>query len=679
LLTRRIDNAGFGARLLTDTSVSGDEARRAHEEKKLAEEKRTLKISIALTVPLVLQMVLQIIGFEDSHFGPELEVLLATPVQFIIGARFYKAALNAVRGGSANMDVLVVLGTTSAYLYSWYLIATLGAEAQGQLYFEASAVIITLVLVGKFLEAKAKRSTTEAVRQLMELRPAVARLQRDGGEVEVPVSEVKQGDRVIVKPGEKLPVDGLIVEGTSEIDESLITGESIPITKGADDTVTGGAINGTGLLIIEATAVGSDSTLSKIIQLVENAQAGKAPVQKMVDRISAIFVPTVITIALFTLGISLWITGDGGSSLIAAVSVLVIACPCALGLATPTAIMTGTGVAARHGILIKDVQSLELAHKVNAVVFDKTGTLTEGHPTIADIHTIEGDETRMLQLAASVQQGSEHPLAKALSNGATDRGITTLPLVDFQSHTGSGVEGNIDGIRVRIGNRRFMAENTIDHSAIDAQANDWELRGQTVICIAADQQLLGCMAIADPLRAESRAAIAQLADMKVHTVLLSGDAPAVAEEIGRQAGIDQAYGGVRPDEKARRIEALSQQGYIVGMIGDGINDAPALAAADVGIAMGSGTDIAMETASITLMRPNPTLVAAAIDVSRATWLKIRQNLFWAFIYNIIGIPLAAFGMLSPTIAGAAMAMSSVSVVSNSLLLKRWRPSQPKPN
>ncbi|MDP6149857.1 MAG: heavy metal translocating P-type ATPase [Gammaproteobacteria bacterium] len=672
LLAKHIQGAGFSL-TASDETAGSEEAQLAREEEKLANELRTLKISIALTVPLLLQMIMQFMGFDNTHFGPELEVLLATPVQFVIGARFYKAALNAVRAGAANMDVLVVLGTTSAYIYSWYLIATLGVEAEGELYFEASATIITLVLVGKYLESRAKRSTTEAVRQLMELRPAVARVRRDGNDIEVPITEVSRGDLVIVKPGENLPVDGVVAEGSSEIDESLITGESIPVVKNPEDAVTGGYINGTGLLIIEATAVGDDSTLAKIIRLVENAQAGKAPVQKLVDRISAIFVPVVVVIALFTFGISFWLSGNAGESLIACVSVLVIACPCALGLATPTAIMTGTGVAARHGILIKDIQALEHAHRLNAIVFDKTGTLTEGHPAVTDIHMVTGSESELIQLAATIQQGSEHPLGQAVLHVAADRNIEPLTLSDFASHTGSGVEGRAGETHVRIGNQAFIASGGIDTRPAEEMAAKWEALGRTVIWVASDETLAGIMALADPLRPESAAAVAQLASMGVRTLLLSGDAEPVAQEIARQAGIDQAYGGVRPDSKAHRIKELAAEGYKVGMIGDGINDAPALAAADVGIAMGSGTDIAMETAGVTLMRSNPMLVPAAIEVSRATWAKIRQNLFWAFIYNVIGIPLAAAGLLSPTIAGAAMAMSSVSVVSNSLFLKRWKP------
>ena len=506
----------------------------------------------------------------------------------------------------------------------------------------------------------------------MDLRPETARILRDGTEIDVPVGEVALGNVVVVRPGERIPVDGLVRSGESEIDESLITGESLPVPKQPGSPVTGGAINGTGFLALEATAVGEDSTLSKIIRLVENAQAGKAPVQRLVDRISEIFVPTVVAIAVLTFAAWLLIAGDPGRALIAAVSVLVIACPCALGLATPTAIMTGTGVAARYGILIKDVESLERAHQLDAIVFDKTGTLTIGRPEVVDVHVTSGSKAELLALAASLQQGSEHPLARAVLASAAAAAIDLQPVRDFRSFTGLGVGGRVGETSVLVGNQALLEENGIDVPQ-ESPAEDWENKGKTVVWVARDHEPVGAIAMADTLRPESAAAIDNLGKLGIRTLLISGDAPRVAAEIGRQLNIDDARGGVRPDDKADVIRELAAEGYSVGMVGDGINDAPALAAADVGIAMGTGTDIAMETASVTLMRPDPALVAAAIDVSRSTWRKIRQNLFWAFIYNIIGIPLAAAGFLSPAIAGAAMAMSSVSVVSNSLLLKRWTP------
>ncbi len=674
-LATAVEKAGYqlGVAAAAQDQATAHEKQDAEAEARLATDRRWLILSIVLTTPLVGQMVAKNLG-SDFHLMPFFEVLLATPVQFVIGARFYRAAWNALRAGAGNMDVLVVMGTSAAYFYSWYLIGALGVAAEGQLYFEASAVIITLVLLGKYMEARAKRGTTAAIRQLMDLRPEVARVrQADGTEVELPITEVLSGATVVIRPGERIPVDGEVVAGQSEIDESLITGESLPVTKTAGDTVTGGAINGTGLLEIAATTVGEDSTLSRIIRLVESAQAGKAPVQRLVDRISAIFVPTVIVIAALTFAGWFFVDGSFENSLIAAVSVLVIACPCALGLATPTAIMTGTGAAARAGILIKDVESLERAHRLNAVIFDKTGTLTEGRPKVVALHTLRGDEAELVRLAASAQQGSEHPLASALLELAAERNIALSGVTDFQSHTGRGIAGSVDGRRILIGNERLLAEHQLDPAAEVDRARAWEAEAKTVIWIADDDGLLGIAAIADPLKPQARPAIEQLRALGIRTLMLSGDAPLVAEAVGREAGLDDARGGVRPDAKAEVVESLAAEGYAVGMIGDGINDAPALAAADVGIAMGTGTDIAMETAGVTLMRPDPRLVGGAISASRATFRKIKQNLFWAFIYNVIGIPLAAAGMLSPAIAGAAMAMSSVSVVSNSLLLRRWTP------
>ncbi|MBT6211469.1 MAG: copper-translocating P-type ATPase, partial [Woeseia sp.] len=551
---------------------------------------------------------------------------------------------------------------------------SLGADAKGQLYFEASAVIITLVLLGKFMESRAKRGTTAAIRQLLDLRPKTASVIRAGQEVELPVAELLIGDIVVVRPGESLPVDGEIIEGRTEVDEALITGESLPIEKEPGAHVIGGSINGTGLIRVAATAVGEDSTLSRIIKLVENAQTGTAPIQRLVDRISEVFVPVVVLIAVCTfLGWYFW--GDSlESALIAAVSVLVIACPCALGLATPTAIMTGTGAAARAGILIKDVEVLEHAHAIDVIVFDKTGTLTTGYPAVVGLQATTSDNNELLRSVASLQQGSEHPLAKAVLSHVSDMpNIELLPLQNFKSHTGHGVEATIGNQRVISGNAQFMIDNGVATEQYSERAAAWEDEGKTVIWVARDKQLLGILAIADPLRAESAPAVAELKRMGIRTLLLSGDAVRVVAQIGRLVGIDEAQGAVKPEEKSNRVKALRAEGYRVGMIGDGINDAPALAAADVGIAMGSGTDVAMETAGVTLMRSNPALVPAAISVSRATWRKIKQNLFWAFVYNLVGIPFAAAGILSPTIAGAAMALSSVSVVTNSLLLRRWKP------
>ena len=674
MLSEAVQKAGFTARIADDQKAQAEDDQ-AQEDKERASLRRELWLliaSIILTAPLIAQMISMWLGV-GFHLSPWVELALAAPVQIIIGARFYIAAFKALRAGSSNMDVLVVLGTSAAFLYSLYLLWTLGDGAAGKLYFEASAVIITLILLGKFLEARAKRGTTAAIRSLMNLRPESARVLRGKEMVEVPVGEVVAGDRVVIKPGEKVPVDGLVEDGISEIDESLITGESVPVMKQVGDGVTGGAINGTGLLTVKVMAVGEDSTLSKIIRLVENAQSGKAPVQRLVDKISAIFVPIVIAIATITFALWMIFTGNFEQALIAAVSVLVIACPCALGLATPTAIVTGTGAAARAGILIKDIEALERAHNINAVVFDKTGTLTEGSPRVVDVHALGGDSAGVMCLAASVQQGSEHPLGKAIIRRAEELHQTLFPLKTFKSITGRGVEAEIEEHHIVIGNRALMKQHKIETKAEEGQALLWESEAKTVVWLGVNGHLQGLIAIADPVREQARPAIKQLKSMGVRTLMLTGDAKAVAEAVAKEVNIDEAIGPVQPQDKAEHVSKLAAEGYTVGMIGDGINDAPALAMADVGIAMGSGTDVAMETAGITLMRSDPRLVAGAISASRATFSKIRQNLFWAFIYNVIGIPLAALGMLSPAIAGAAMAMSSVSVVSNSLLLRRWAP------
>ena len=682
-LAAAVSAAGYRARIAppandqaADNRADTEAVERERAQSQLRRELLALMVAAAFAAPLLWQMAGMGMGLH-WHLPAWLELLLATLVQFVIGARFYRSAWHAIRAPAGNMDELVALGKSAAWGYSVYLLLALGfSEAAGKLYFEASVLIITLVLLGKFLESRAKRGTTAAIRQLMELRPQTARVrQTDGSEREMPINAIRSGDRIIVRPGERIPVDGLVHAGRSEVDESLISGESLPVDKEPGSCITGGSINGTGLLQIRATAVGADSTLAKIIRLVENAQSGKAPVQRLVDRISAIFVPVVVLLATLTFIAWFLITGNFEHSLISAVAVLVIACPCALGLATPTAIMTGTGAGARAGILIKDVTSLERAHRIDTVIFDKTGTLTVGRPALTGIRVLRGEEDEMLQLAASVQQGSEHPLARAIIDYASARRLENRPVTDFRSHTGRGVTGMVDGREIMLGNRQLLTEQEIDAGSAAGIAADYEQQAQTAVYVADRNGLIGILAIADPIRPEAVGAIATLRAMGIRTLMLSGDAVAVATAIGRQAGVDEARGGMQPGDKAAAIRALHGAGRIVGMIGDGINDAPALAVADVGIAMGTGTDIAMETAGITLMRPDPRLVAAAIDISRATFSKIRQNLFWAFIYNLVGIPAAALGYLSPALAGAAMAMSSVSVVCNSLLLRRWRPGK----
>jgi len=551
-LTKAVRAAGYEPQITTATGqVDADRQHRKLEAAKLAKEKRILLLAIALSAPLVLHMVLKFLGFEFVH-RPVAEVVLATPIQFIIGARFYKAAFNALRAGSANMDVLVVMGTTAAYMYSWYLIATLGTDAAGKLYFEASAVIITLVLLGKFMESRAKRGTTAAIRQLMDLRPETARVRRtDGSEVQLSIGEVVAGDHVIVKPGERIPVDGEVVAGSSEIDEALITGESLPVTKNTGDPVTGGAINGTGLLEIRATHIGEDSTLARIIHLVENAQAGKAPVQRLVDRVSAIFVPVVVCFALLTFAGWYLVGNTFEPALIAAVSVLVIACPCALGLATPTAIMTGTGAAARSGILIKDVESLERAHRLNAIIFDKTGTLTEGKPAVTAIHAFAGSEPDVVRTAAAVQQGSEHPLARAMLGRAAELDLTLPDITDFQSHTGLGVTATVEGREIVCGNVALLRERGIE--PVEPQrAHALEAKANTVIWVADSGRVIGMIAIADRLRSQAADAVEALRRIGARTLMLSGDAERVATQIGRDPN--------RPRGRCRRKSRSGQTG-----------------------------------------------------------------------------------------------------------------------
>ena len=666
-LAKRVDKAGY--RL-----VAGEEERTEQPgvdpgEDRLAAERRTVIVSMVLTVPMVVGMVFAAFGYDEIHLMPAGEVLLTTPIQFLIGARFYRAAYNALRTGGANMDVLVVMGTTAAYVYSWYLLLTLGSAADGQLYFEASAVIITLVLLGKYLESRAKRATTSAIRQLMDLRPPTASVRRpDGSEEALPVARVVVGDIVVVRPGERVPVDGEVISGTSEVDESLLTGESVPVAKAIGDGVTGGAVNTVGYLEVRTTAVGEDSTLARIVRLVESAQSGKARVQRLVDRISRVFVPIVVSIAALTCGAWLAVGGSFEASLIAAVSVLVIACPCALGLATPTAIMTGTGAAARAGILIKDVDTLERAPVLSTVVFDKTGTLTVGRPRVTDLRVLRGTEDELLALAAAVQGPSEHPLARAVVNHARGRGIEPAPATDFHNHVGRGVSGYVDGMEIRAGNREFVSGDGTSAGL------EWGSRlDGTVVWVSDGDGVRGGLLCRDALRPEAPVAVERLKAMGIRPVILSGDAASVVWPLAAEVGIEEAHARVLPDEKAAFVQKRVAAGERVAMVGDGINDAPALAAADVGFAIGTGTDVAMETAGITLMRPVPTLIPAALDASRTTFRKIKQNLFWAFVYNVIGIPAAALGYLSPTLAGAAMAFSSVCVVSNSLLLKRWKP------
>ncbi|MET0961527.1 MAG: heavy metal translocating P-type ATPase [Noviherbaspirillum sp.] len=629
-------------------------------------------LAAALSLPLLAPMLLVPFGL-DWMLPGWLQLLLATPVQFWLGARFYRAAWGALRAGSGNMDLLVAIGTSAAYGLSLYQLYLHGGHAH-HLYFESSAVVITLVLLGKWLEARAKRQTVAALHALESLRAVTAVVRRDGVDREVALAEVRVGDWVLVRPGERVPVDGRIVEGSSHLDESLLTGESLPVARAVGGMVAGGAVNGEGALLLEATAVGAQTMLSQIIRLVENAQAVKAPIQRLVDRISAVFVPVVLLISVLTFLAWGLLAGDWQQALLTAVAVQVIACPCALGLATPTAIMAGTGVAARYGILIKDAEALEIAHALKVVAFDKTGTLTEGRPALV---AIEGDAQQVLTLALALQQYSDHPLAKVVRLEAAARGMSPLPAHNAQALPGRGVSAQLDAGAAYLGNARLMHELGVDTGPWEAAAAAHEQAGRTVSWLALHDArqsvLLGLLAFGDNIKPSAAQAVALLRQAGIRSVMLSGDNAGSAAAVGAATGVDELHAGLLPADKVTAVAALKQGGVLVGMVGDGINDAPALAAADVGIAMSTGTDVAMHTAGITLMRGDPALVAAAIDISRRTYRKIWQNLGWAFAYNIIGIPLAALGYLSPVIAGAAMALSSVSVVSNALLLRAWKP------
>ncbi|MET3913784.1 Cu+-exporting ATPase [Variovorax sp. OAS795] len=651
-------------------------------------------VGLLLSIPLLAPMLGQPFG-QDWMLAPWIQLLLAAPVQFWLGARFYRAGWHAARAGTGNMDLLVALGTSAAFglsLWLWWRAATEGHAAHGpvpHLYFEASAVVITLVLLGKWLEARAKRQATSAIRALQQLRPELAHLVGTRGESDVPIAEVMVGDLLAVRPGERVPADARVVEGESEVDESMLTGEPLPVPRKPGDALTGGAVNGDGRMVIEVKAVGAESVLSRIIRLVEDAQAAKAPIQRLVDRVAAVFVPVVLVIALATL--AGWLLAGAGieRAMIHAVAVLVIACPCALGLATPVAVMAGTGVAARRGILVKDARALELAHRVDTVAFDKTGTLTLGRPVLTALVPLVPltggmHEAGLLATAASLQGGSEHPLARAVTAAAAQRGVAAPPLGAMQALPGRGVRGEVNGEQWAIASLRWCAELGVVPDA--TQVERLHSLGATVSALlrfdgAGGAQAQALLAFADEPKPEAAEAVRALRGRGLRVVMISGDNRRAAEAMAARLGIAAAdvRADVLPADKAAQVGALKQGGHVVAMVGDGANDAPALAAADVGIAMapsGGGTDVAMEAAGITLMRGDLALVAEAFELSARTVAKIRQNLFWAFAYNVAGIPLAAFGLLSPVVAGAAMALSSVSVMANALLLRRWKPSGP---
>ena len=678
-LTRPVSEAGY--RL---TAFQQDRDPSAPDPGQARRDRIVMYTAAALTFPFLLQMIaVSLSGWTGVgwHMPVYAEAILATVLQVGIGARYYRGAFRAIRGGGANMDVLVALGTSSAFLYSGYLMISLGAGASGQLYFEASAIIITLVIIGKYIETRARRSAGREIRELLAVRPVTARIRtEDGQEKEAPVHSLKAGDVVICRPGDRLPVDGVVLNGEAEIDEAIITGESLPAQKGPGDSVTAGTVNVVGFIEVEARAVGSESTLGRVIRMVEDAQAAKPSIQRLVDRVSSVFVPVIVALAVITFLV--WLLAGSGfeTALINAVSVLVIACPCALGLATPTAIVSGAGSAARAGILVRDIESLEQSSGLTHVVFDKTGTLTEGKPEIESISSLgSGGDQATLRIAASLQQASEHPIASAFQRKAMEQQLALARTEGFRNVVARGVEGEIEGTRYLLGNARFIEQScpglaTPDLPPFEGGASVWLVAGRDSEC-----EYLARFDLVDALRPDAIEVVDRLRKLGVRTLLVSGDAEAVVERIGRQAGVDESHGGAAPEDKEGIVARLMENGAKVCMVGDGVNDAPALARATVGIAMGSGTDVAMETAAITLMRPDPILVAGAIDVSRRTIRKIKQNLFWAFIYNVIGLPLAAMGFLFPGLAAAMMAFSSISVVLNSMTLRTWRPDERGPN
>lgn len=668
-LIAAIRHAGYDAQEIIDSSREVEKSRRLAAYQR---ERNIFLISAVLATPFLLEMIMMATGNHEHLLPRWLQWLLATPIQFWAGKRFYTGAWHALRGGGANMDVLVALGTSMAYFFS--AVVTFWQLDQ-HVYFEASAMVIILVLLGKLMEARAKQKTSSAIESLIRLQPKTAHIERNGAIMEVNVNSIKPGDIFVVRAGETLPVDGIVIGGNSSIDESMLTGESLPVAKEAGDKVFAATSNLQGMLKCRATSVGANTQLATIIRLVETAQGSKAPIQRMADTIAGIFVPVVVAIAVITLGITWWWSGQFTMALIHAVAVLVIACPCALGLATPTAIMVGTGRGAQEGILVKNAAALELAEKIELLVVDKTGTLTEGHPVVTDIvSTCPTNENELLQIAASLEQGSDHPFAKAILEQARIRNIPSLPIKDFVSLTGQGITATCQDIGYLLGSPGFLEKSGVD---IDqTMLSSLQAEGKSVIIIAMQTEsgprVMGYIAISDPLRSTSAKAVERLQKMGIEVIMLTGDNRITASAIASQAGIQRFQAEVLPQDKAAVIETVRASGRFTGMVGDGINDAPALASADVSFAIAAGSDVAIDAADITLMRNDLMSVADAISLSRHTLRKIRQNLFFAFFYNSLGIPLAAFGMLSPVIAGAAMAMSSVSVVTNSLLLKRWK-------
>ncbi|PNZ09495.1 copper-translocating P-type ATPase [Staphylococcus simiae] len=668
-LIKKTQSIGYDAQI-----NKGSSEKKSQKEQELKKQLFKLIASAILSAPLLITMFVHLFGLKipNIFMAPWFQFILATPIQFIIGWQFYKGAYKNLRNGSANMDVLVALGTSAAYFYSVYeSIKWLNnLNYMPHLYFETSAVLITLILFGKYLEARAKSQTTNALSKLLNLQAKEARVLKDGKEIMIPLSDVNKGDILIVKPGEKIPVDGKIIKGMTSIDESMLTGESIPVEKTKDDSVIGSTINKNGLITVEATKVGKDTALASIVKVVEEAQGSKAPIQRLADIISGYFVPVVVGIALLTFVI--WITlvqpGDFETALVAAISVLVIACPCALGLATPTSIMVGTGKAAESGILFKGGEHIENTHAIDTVVLDKTGTITNGKPEVTNF---SGDDLT-LQLLASAEKGSEHPLADAIVKYAQGKNLEFLEVDEFQSIPGRGIKAIIDEHVLLVGNRKLMEDNDIVIGKAENELSQQEKDGKTGMLISVDNVIKGTIAVADTVKTSAKEAIQQLHDLNIEVVMLTGDNKITAQAIAEQVGIDTIIAEVLPEEKASKVEELQQQGKKVAMVGDGVNDAPALVKSDIGIAIGTGTEVAIEAADVTILGGDLLLIPKAIKASKLTIRNIRQNLFWAFGYNIAGIPVAALGLLAPWVAGAAMALSSVSVVTNALRLKRMK-------
>ncbi len=688
-LIAALRQAGYEARPFDDaaTDAAPAVAQRADAAANMRTRERNLALlTLALSLPFIGGMIASLLASSsgrghDLMLSPLLQFLIATPVQFVLGWRFYVAGWRALRAGTGNMDLLVAIGTTAAWgLSTWLWIAAIPHIDHGvvpHLYYEGSVAIIAFVRLGKWLEARARGQTAAALQALLRLRPTTARRRKaDGLEETVETALLQPGDVLLLRAGEAFAADGIVIEGHGSVDESMLTGESLPVEKQPGDTVRAGTINRDGLLAVRIEATAGETMLARILRLVESAQASKPPVQQLVDRISSVFVPVVVFIALVTFTFTLSLSGGNVEmALLHAIAVLVIACPCALGLATPAALMVGTGVAAKHGILIRDAGALEQARDLRLVAFDKTGTLTEGRPVIALLHAVDGDETALLRFAVALQAGSQHPLATAIRARAGE--IAIPPVRDFRDFAGRGICGTVEDRHLLLGNARLLQEHGIEAAPLRALADAQAAQGRTVSWLAdgRSKQLLGLFAFGDEPKPSAAAAVARLKQMGLRVAMLSGDSPAAAGAVAKRLGIDEVRAGLLPEDKSAALADLKQAaGGDIAMVGDGVNDAPALAAADLGIAMGSGTDVAMQTAGVTLMRGDPLLVADAIGIARATDTRIRQNLGWAFVYNVVGIPLAAFGLLDPVLAGAAMALSSVSVLANALLLRRWRPT-----